>query len=283
MSTLSLAKNTRSACNTNVNCLFQAHHRKCSLFPVPWPNRCPLGTLAREDVERHLELECAASKLPCRFRDAGCNFESGSRQALDVHLASSAASHLDLMCAVSRRQQCHIERLTAQLERAALTSYDGVLTWKIRDFAAKMEEARTSEGGLELVSLPFFTSQQCGYKLQASLFLNGNGAGENSHVSVYIKILPGEYDSILKWPFRHTVSFSLLDQAADRRLACNVVESFIPDPSWPNFERPSREPDQLGFGFPKFVPHELLATREYVKDDALFVKIRVDPRRNVAV
>merc|ERR1712117_279138 len=99
-------------------------------------------------------------------------------------------------------------RLTGQLERAALTSYDGILTWKIRDFSAKMEEARSSEGGLELVSLPFFTSQS-GYKLQASLFLNGNGGGEGTHMSVYIKILPGEYDSILKWPFKHTVSFSL--------------------------------------------------------------------------
>jgi TNF receptor-associated factor 4 len=233
-------------------------------------------------VETHLDTECAASKQTCHFLDAGCNFESGSRAALESHLDASSTSHLELMCAVARRQQCHIERLTSQLERAALTSHDGILTWKIRDFSAKMEEARSSEGGLELVSLPFFTSQ-CGYKLQASLFVNGNGAGEGTHMSAYIKILPGEYDSILKWPFRHTVSFSLLDQAEDRRRACNVVESFIPDPTWPNFQRPSREPDQLGFGFPKFVPHDLLATREYIGEDAVFIKIRVDPRRNVAV
>ena len=126
---------------------------------MPCPNRCPVGSLAREDVEAHLETECLASKQFCPFRHAGCAFESGSRAALADHAAAAPAAHLELMCALARQQQAHIERLTGQLERAALTSYDGILTWKIRDFSAKMEEARSSEGGLELVSLPFFTSQ----------------------------------------------------------------------------------------------------------------------------
>ena len=138
---------------------FQAHHRKCNLFPVPCPNRCPVGSLAREDVESHLESDCLASKQFCQFRHAGCPFESGSRAALADHVAAAPSAHLDLMCALARQQQAHIDRLSGQLERAALTSYDGILTWKIRDFSAKMEEARSSEGGLELVSLPFFTSQ----------------------------------------------------------------------------------------------------------------------------
>ena len=102
-------------------------------------------------------------------------------------------------------------------------------------------------------------------------------------MSVYIKLLPGEYDSILRWPFKYTVSFTLLDQADQRKDACNIVESFIPDPNWKNFLRPSTQPDSLGFGFPKFVPHEMMEQRNYVRDDCLFIKIRVDPSRNVAV
>ena len=43
------------------------------------------------------------------------------------------------------------------------------------------------------------------------------------------------------------------------------------------------ELDSLEFGFPKFVSHEMVASRNYVKDDCLFLKIRVDPSRNVAV
>lgn len=87
----------------------------------------------------------------------------------------------------------------------------GTLVWKITDYSNKLADARTKEG-MELVSPPWYTSQ-FGYKLQASLFLNGNGAGENTHLSLYIKILPGEYDALLRWPFAHSVAFTLFDQS----------------------------------------------------------------------
>ena len=146
-----------------------------------------------------------------------------------------------------------------------------------------MLESKKSEG-LELVSRPFFTSST-GYKLQASLFLNGNGGGQNTHMSLYIKVLPGEYDCILKWPFKHTISFTLLDQNMDRTAAVNVMESFIPDQNWPNFNRPStyNDPDQLGFGFPKFVHQDILTKRGYVRDDTLFIKIRADGKKGMCV
>jgi len=88
------------------------------------------------------------------------------------------------------------------------------LIWKISDVLEKLEEGRHKlcGDGLELISSPFYTSQ-FGYKLQASVFLNGNGSGENTHVSVYIKILPGEFDALLKWSFSHSVSFTLFDQS----------------------------------------------------------------------
>lgn len=118
---------------------------------------------------------------------------------------------------------------------------------------------------------------------QASLFLNGNGAGEATHMSVYIKILPGEYDALLRWPFAHTVSFTLFDQSSSPDRACNIVESFVPDPTWKNFQRPSKEPDALGFGFPRFVSHEMLKKRNFVKDDVMFLRVKVDPSKIVAV
>jgi len=190
--------------------------------------------------------------------------------------------HMELLLRKTKNQQEYIDRLKEELERANICK-DGVLVWKIKDFEAKMEEAKSSDG-LELVSLPFYTSVS-GYRLQASLFLGGNGAGEGTHISVYIKVLPGEFDNILKWPFKHTISFTLIDQDPCRQSAVNIVESFIPDPNWSNFNRASKEedPDQLGFGFPKFVPHAMLDLRNYVKDDTLFIKIRADPNKGVAV
>jgi TNF receptor-associated factor 4 len=149
--------------------------------------------------------------------------------------------------------------------------------WKIKDVRKKLREARGTEG-FELTSDPFYTSET-GYKLQASLFLNGNGVGDNTHVSVYVKILPGDYDPLLQWPFPHNVSFTLYDQHPDAEKAVNVVESFRPDPSWENFKRPSStsNPDTLGFGFPMFVPHNILfhPSRHYIRDDAMFLRVKI--------
>lgn len=255
----------------------QSHHSKCPQFPVPCPFQCGLfEAIPRQSLDTHIKENCPnANAKSCVYQEAGCNFR-GNENDLKSHMEAAKQVHLDLMCTLAHKQQEIIKKLEIQN-----TSFNGVLVWKIKDFGKRLNEAKNVDG-LELVSAPFYTSQY-GYKVQASLFLNGNGGGENSHMSVYIKLLPGEYDSILRWPFKHTVSFTLLDQADQRKDACNIVESFIPDPNWKNFQRPSKEPDQLGFGFPKFVPHKMLETRNYVRDDCLFIKIRVDPSRNVAV
>lgn len=216
--------------------------------------------------------------------------------------------HLSLMCSLVTKQQHQITSLKSAISKLSL-NYTGTLIWKITDYAAKMSEAKAKEG-MELVSPPFYTSQY-GYKLQvriveyitssnfyvqlssavekpllvlqASIFLNGNGTGEGSHISIYIKILPGEYDALLRWPFSHSVSFTMFDQTVVAEKACNIVESFIPDPTWKNFQRPSREPDSLGFGFPRFVSHEMVKKRHFVKDDTMFIRVKVDPSKIVAV
>ncbi|KAL7307542.1 hypothetical protein TKK_0000238 [Trichogramma kaykai] len=256
-----------------------AHHAKCGRFPVACPHRCETAVLPREDLEVHLKDHCTTHLLACSFKDAGCRFK-GNRFSLDKHMDESTKVHLNLVCGVVTKQQHQISSLKAALGKMSL-NYSGTLIWKISDFSAKLAEAKSKEG-VELVSPPFYTSQY-GYKLQASLFLNGNGTGENSHISVYIKILPGEYDALLKWPFAHSVSFTLLDQALVAEKACNIVESFIPDPTWKNFQRPSREPDSLGFGFPRFVSHEMIRKRQFIKDDTMFIRVKIDPSKIVAV
>ncbi|XP_058796875.1 TNF receptor-associated factor 4 [Phymastichus coffea] len=256
-----------------------AHHAKCGRFPVACPRRCETAVLPREDLEAHLKEHCSSQLLACSFKEAGCRFK-GNRCSVEQHVEQEAKSHLGLVCGLLAKQQHQIASLKQALAKLSL-NYSGTLVWKVSDFAAKLAEARAKEG-VELVSPPFYTSQY-GYKLQASLFLNGNGTGEGSHVSIYIKILPGEYDALLRWPFSHSVSFTLLDQAPVADKACNIVESFIPDPTWKNFQRPSREPDSLGFGFPRFVSHEMIRKRHFLKDDTMFIRVKIDPSKIVAV
>ncbi len=257
-----------------------AHGLNCPQSPVQCPQRCEASPLPRGELEAHLRDECKALSIPCTFKDAGCRYK-GPRHLLDTHLEANTASHLSLMVQLSTRQGQQISALKNAVTKLS-TNYTGTLLWKISDWSAKMREAKTKEG-LELVSPPFFTSQY-GYKLQASMFLNGNGPGENTHVSVYIKVLPGEYDALLKWPFAHSVTFTLFEQCSSGGgTQGGVAESFVPDPTWENFQRPSMEPDQLGFGFPRFISHDLLNRRPFVRDDTVFMRVKVDPSKIVAV
>ncbi|EDX03698.1 GD23279 [Drosophila simulans] len=254
------------------------HAAQCPRAPLACPQRCDAGPIPRGELEAHLRDECQSLAVSCSFKEAGCRFK-GPRQMLEAHLESNAAAHLSLMVALSSRQGQQIQMLKSAVSKLSI-NYTGTLLWKITDWSAKMAEARGKDG-LELVSPPFYTSQY-GYKLQASMFLNGNGPGENTHVSVYIKVLPGEYDALLKWPFSHSITFTLFEQGAQSGQG-GVAESFVPDPTWENFQRPSNEPDQLGFGFPRFISHELLHSRPFIKGDTVFLRVKVDPSKIVAV
>lgn len=255
----------------------EEHQGNCGYEPIYCENKCG-AKVQRRHTQQHIQQHCSKRLVPCRH--CGQRYTQGTRQALERHTEENCQQHLALVSTLASRQARQLESLRAAVARLSVNC-SGVLVWRITEWASKMAEAKCKDG-VELVSPIFYTSQY-GYKLQASLFLNGNGAGEATHMSVYIKILPGEYDAILRWPFAHSVAFTLFDQSSNPDRACNIVESFVPDPTWKNFQRPSKEPDTLGFGFPRFVSHEMLKKRNFVKDDVMFLRVKVDPSKIVAV
>ena len=58
-----------------------------------------------------------------------------------------------------------------------------------------------------------------------------------------------------KWR-RLPISFHLLDQCYDPEKRHTICESFVPNPSWKHFQRPTNEAGAMGFGYPKFISHE---------------------------
>ncbi|XP_070571967.1 TNF receptor-associated factor 4-like [Ptychodera flava] len=250
----------------------QNHLHDCPKYPVTCPNRCDPERMARGDLETHLRDHCPSASIYCPFKEHGCRHKC-PRFTLDQHLEEDTKKHLGLMCEVTKRQQEEINSLKTQLE--SLTCYtDGTLVWKIQDMASKVSRAKKEEH-MELQSPCFFTSKH-GYKLKLTLFPNGNGSGEGTHISLYLKILPGEYDELLQWPFVLPVEFCLVDQTDDSKRRKHIKESFTADPSWKNFHRPSKDIETLGYGYPTFVSHEELKSVKYIKDDCMFIKVTVD-------
>ena len=148
--------------------------------------------------------------------------------------------------------------------------YDGTLIWKIRDYKRRKQDAVTGRT-LSLYSQPFYTSR-FGYKMCARVYLNGDGMGKGTHMSLFFVIMKGDYDELLPWPFRQKVSLTLLDLTPNRK---HMTDTFRPDPTSTSFRKPMSDMN-IASGCPLFVAQSILETPTYIKDDTLYIKVSVD-------
>ena len=159
--------------------------------------------------------------------------------------------------------------LEEYVKQQEFSSYDGQLLWKISDYARKRNDAVTGQQ-VSFYSPCFFTSRY-GYKMCARIYLNGDGMGKGTHISIFFVVMRGKYDALLRWPFRQKVTFMLLDQDNVE----HVIDAFRPDPNSSSFQRPRRETN-IASGCPMFCSLAELNNHAYVRDDAMFLKIIVD-------
>ncbi|XP_070570590.1 TNF receptor-associated factor 2-like isoform X2 [Ptychodera flava] len=158
-----------------------------------------------------------------------------------------------------------------RIQSLEMASYDGILTWKITDFGRKRRDA-ISGRTLSLYSPYFFTSR-FGYKMCARIYLNGDGMGKGNHVSLFFVVMKGEFDAILKWPFRQKVTFMWIDQNNRE----HMIDAFRPDPNSSSFKRPTGDMN-IASGCPLFMPLSMLESSQhaYVKDNTAFLRVIVD-------
>ena len=159
--------------------------------------------------------------------------------------------------------------LEEYVRQQEFSSYDGQLLWKITEFARRRNEAVSGQQ-ISFYSPCFYTSRY-GYKMCARIYLNGDGMGRGTHISVFFVIMRGQYDALLRWPFRQKVTFMLLDQDNVE----HVIDAFRPDPNSSSFHRPRRETN-IASGCPMFCSLTELNNHAYIRDDTLFLKIFVD-------
>ena len=147
---------------------------------------------------------------------------------------------------------------------------DGKLTWKISGFSLKLELAKTDPTQATLFSPAFYTSQ-IGYKLRVKLYPAGDGMGKGTHMSIFLQLMEGPFDGILTWPFKHKVTFMILDQGREE----NVIDVFHPNPNCSSFKRPQDKPTIL-LGSPLFFSLQNLDTYGYLRDDTMYIQVDID-------
>ena len=141
-----------------------------------------------------------------------------------------------------------------------------IFIWKITSFENQVKNNEDSY----ITSVPFYAY---GYKLMVRLYPKRFDNGENTHLSIAISVMGGEYDAILPWGFSKKVAFTLIDQQDNPDHRQDVVMGFTADPN--NFKKPVKEGDFFGVGFAEFVSHIFLRTRRFIVDDTIFIKVQV--------
>ena len=127
---------------------------------------------------------------------------------------------------------------------------------------------------------PFYTHPS-GYKMCLMVYFNGDDESKGTHLSVFLKILPGEFDEILAWPFCGKVTISLINQRKNKFHHQNVV-SLTTDANLHVRIKPDVDADPQtlpAWGFSKFftlcdLPAKgVFADKEYLKDDSIILQV----------
>ncbi|XP_029024338.1 TNF receptor-associated factor 2 [Betta splendens] len=164
-------------------------------------------------------------------------------------------------------QLSETEQLVRELQ---FCTYDGVFVWKISDFSRRRQDAVA--GRTPAMFSPAFYSSKYGYKMCLRLYLNGDGTGRGTHLSLFFVVMRGKCDALLKWPFSQKVTLMLLDQNNRE----HIIDAFRPDITSTSFQRPISEMN-IASGCPLFCPLAKLAGKSpYLRDDTIFIKAIVD-------
>jgi TNF receptor-associated factor 2/TNF receptor-associated factor 3 len=160
--------------------------------------------------------------------------------------------------------------LELQFQASLVSTYNGEFLWRIPDVSRRVRDAKT--GKVTSIYSPPFFSGRMGYKMCVRAYLNGDGIGERTHLSLFFVLMRGEFDPLLSWPFKSTITLTLINQ--DNRSG-DVREVFRTNPKSRSFQQPTSEMN-VASGCPKFAGLEYLNNPSYVKQDVLYIRCTVD-------
>ena len=131
----------------------------------------------------------------CRYKELGCDAE------LTLHdkTAHEEDNKFHLHMAINTITEL-------KKEKAKIVLHEGKsMTFKAPNFQTMRKE------NSRFYSPSFYTSRQ-GYHAVVGGFANGKRAAKGTHVTLGFKVLPGDNDNRLNWPFRGKVKLTLLNQ-----------------------------------------------------------------------
>ncbi len=168
------------------------------------------------------------------------------------------------------QQTIIVDELRLRQDILDVRTTNGTFVWKIPDIRRRYREA-IDRRTVSIYSPPYFTSPQ-GYRICTRVYLNGDGVGKGTHISVFFVLMKSEHDNLLVWPFKQSVRFTLINQ---NNQSASITEAFAPDLNSPSFQQPESEMS-IASGFPKFAKQSVLQDENFTKGNTIYIKAQVD-------
>ena len=117
-------------CSIGAHFFIEGKHKdECPKFPMPCPNGCDVGTVAREDVDKHRKI-CSLEMIECEYYDMGCKAKI-ARKDIKTHNREKVDEHLNFVkCELARTKK---DLVQAQTDRATIVQ-------KMIDLPKKFQE-----------------------------------------------------------------------------------------------------------------------------------------------
>ena len=241
----------------------QVHDELCLLKILPCPNKCT-KTMPSQDIEKHMELECEYTVIACKFKNIGCTTEM-KRGVMAAHEQNDKLHLSKALSAVVKLQDSNSQLKEELLELSHTLKYGESITFNVTGFQGKKDSG-------EIFFSPSFYTSPGGYHMAIRVYANGHGTGEGTHISIFVQIMKGKYDTQLSWPLVGKVTIMLLNQLEDdnhKKLMVALVtenNAMACGHTW---------------GFPKFILHSELAhdpdkNTQYLKNDTLYFRVSVE-------
>ena len=143
-----------------------------------------------------------------------------------------------------------------------------VCEFTLTDFSKRKEFSNKCYG-------PSFYTHPQGYKMCVEALANGDKSGKDIHVSVYVRLMAGDNDDQLQWPFVGDIELMLLNWQEDNG---HFKKTFSIDATI-GLDRILEGVMGNGRGFHQFISHSSLpynpaTNTEYLHDDSLRLRVK---------
>ena len=175
--------------------------------------------------------------------------------------------------------QKQINTMIVKLNR---DSGNTLFTWKITSFLSEFMKQQQGEEQKTIESDPFYTAF-CGYKLKVFVDLNYT-ARYGRELSIGIRLMEGEYDDLLPWPFSLTITSTAFGQVkVDKLTTKTITRAKLLSPtkenlSLPLFSRRPRGGSTADGRVESFLGAYSLHEGSYILKDTLSLQVDVSRR-----